>query len=236
MLKILKYKNQIEFARRIMKTKGISCVESISRRILRKMHISHHLPVGDLIKSWDVLETINLIEEKKPRSSFILDIGAYCSELPVSLGRLGYSNVYAIDLNPNIKKMPLAGRIKYEIGNFMSTPFASEMFDVVTSISVIEHGYDPEKLFREVSRILKPGGEFIASFDYWPDKIDTGNTKFFGMSWLIFSKTDVADMLNAAARFGLEPAGEIDPTAADRTIHCLGYDYTFAWIVLRKKA
>ena len=43
--------------------------------------------------------------------------------------------------------------------DFSSIP--SNTFDVVTSWAVFEHLHDPAKYFREVSRILKPRGEFI---------------------------------------------------------------------------
>lgn len=40
--------------------------------------------------------------------------------------------------------------------------FPDRMFDAVTSIAVIEHVFDPYCLVREVHRVLKPGGIFVA--------------------------------------------------------------------------
>ncbi|HEX9565324.1 MAG TPA: class I SAM-dependent methyltransferase [Gemmatimonadaceae bacterium] len=40
-------------------------------------------------------------------------------------------------------------------------PFRGEAFDVVTANMVVEHLADPEGDFREVARVLKPGGVFI---------------------------------------------------------------------------
>jgi SAM-dependent methyltransferase len=130
--------------------------------------------------------------------------------------------------------MPYQGRIRYEVSDFKHTPFSDASFKAITSISVIEHGFEAEPLLKEISRLLMPGGHFIASFDYWPEKIDTSTTKFFDMDWIIFSKQDVDALLGVAARFGLHPVGPLNCTAGDRVIDCAGKQYTFGMLVLRK--
>lgn len=42
-------------------------------------------------------------------------------------------------------------------------PFADEQFDVITSIAVFEHLYDPFQAAREMYRVLKKGGVLVAS-------------------------------------------------------------------------
>ncbi len=39
--------------------------------------------------------------------------------------------------------------------------FGDGYFDYVTMLAVIEHVPEPEKIFKEVARVLKPGGRFI---------------------------------------------------------------------------
>ena len=55
-------------------------------------------------------------------------------------------------------------RVEFETGNVLSIPFADNLFDVVTSSSVINnlHG-DSEKTraFEEIFRVLRPGGKFL---------------------------------------------------------------------------
>ncbi|MFH1818261.1 MAG: methyltransferase domain-containing protein [Thiobacillus sp.] len=234
MLEVLQTKNQISEARRVMARRGLSTLEGAVSKFLRRFGLNSGLLVGDYIKSWDVLQTLGFIESHLSRDAAILDLGAFCSEVPVALGRMGYAQVHGIDLNPALKSMPDADKIKYDIGNFMSTPYPDASFDAITAISVIEHGYEPERLYSEISRLLRPGGYFIASFDYWPDKIDIGTTTFFDMSWLIFSQGDVEEMLKMASRHGLQPVGGLQPAAKEQAVHCIGYDYTFAWLALQK--
>lgn len=234
MLEVLQTKDEFREARRALRVGRRSALEPPLLRALRKLRVVPGLPVGEYNKSWDVARTLRLIEERLPKDAAILDLGAFCSEVPVSLAMMGYTGVHGIDLNPKVQEMPLASQIRYTIGDFNKCPFPDASFDAVTAISVIEHGYQPEKLLGQISRLLRPRGLFIASFDYWPRKIDTAQTKFFDLSWLIFSEDDFRSMLAVAARHGLHPLGEIRPQAKDRPVHCAGFDYTFAWTVLQK--
>ena len=235
MLEVLQSREQYRAARRALQRKGRSALAPAVLRLLRRWHLAPGLSVGDLIKSWDVARTLDLIETRLPKDAAILDLGAFCSEVPESLALMDHTAVHGIDLNPDVRKMPLAGQVKYRVGDFNKMPYDDATFDAVTAISVIEHGYRPEALFAEIGRLLRPGGLFIASFDYWPQKIDTGNTTFFDLSWLIFSQGDFQDLLQVAGRHGLYPLGEISPQATERAVHCAGFDYTFAWTALQKR-
>ncbi len=46
-------------------------------------------------------------------------------------------------------------------------PYEDEMFDVVYSKSVIEHFHYPERMVKEVFRVLKPGGKVITMCPDW---------------------------------------------------------------------
>jgi SAM-dependent methyltransferase len=233
-MKVLKNNSQIKDARKELINKGASCIESSFQSLLRRMHLLRGIKLGDEIKSWDVLETLNFIERNVSKDEPILDIGCYASEIIVALNKLGYNNLTGADLNPDLKLMPGQGKIHYETTNFMHTPFADGRFKTITSISVIEHGFDAQALLKEMSRLLKSGGYFIASFDYWPEKIDTTDIKFFGMDWLIFSKNDVANFIQQASFFGLKPVGELSYESSEALIEGGGKKYTFGWLVLEK--
>jgi len=233
---VLQDERQIDEARQELVRRNLSGLDSRLRTILRRFRLSSALTIGDRVKSWDVLRTIQFLEQHVPKDRAVLDIGAFASEIVVALHRAGFRNLAGVDLDPQIARMPYNGAIKYEVANFLETRFPDASFDAITSISVIEHGFDGGRLFKEMSRLLRPGGYFIASFDYWPDKIDTADTTFFGMSWTIFSKAEVRSFVEDAKRFGLTPASEMVMDAAQRPISCAGKDYTFGWIALQKTA
>ncbi|MEK7692393.1 MAG: class I SAM-dependent methyltransferase, partial [Bdellovibrionota bacterium] len=184
--------------------------------------------------NWDVLKTVQFIEKTIAKDSAVLDIGAYASEILCVLHRLGYSNLTGVDLNPKIQRMPYADSVRYVVSDFMHTPFDDASFEAVTSISVIEHGFDGKALLSEMGRLLRPGGYFMASFDYWPEKIDTTGVPFFGMDWKIFSRREVLEFVEEARKYGFSPCGKIDLVAEERPLECKGRQYTFAWLALRK--
>lgn len=192
------------------------------------------LPVGDDIKSWDVARTAEFVAAHVAKTDPVLDIGAFASEIPPILHRLGYRRISGLDLNPRIADMPFAGAIDYRVGDFLRAPYADSHFAAITAISVIEHGFDGERLTAEVRRLLRPGGFFIASFDYWPEKIPTDGITMFDMSWTIFSRTDVEAFVATAARQGLSPFGALRFDATSRPVACAGKGYTFAWLVLQR--
>jgi SAM-dependent methyltransferase len=234
-LAVLSTNAQVEAARSALDRRGLSYVTPEWKALLQHYHLLPGFRFGDRVKSWDVLKTVEFVESHADKDAPILDIGAYASELPLILHRLGYSRVAAVDLNPDILKMPFAGAIDYQVGNFLRAPFPDRSFAVITAISVIEHGFDGEKLATEMARLLKAGGFFIASFDYWPEKISTDDQDIFGMSWTIFSRSEIENFITTAGRKGLKPHGPMNFAAGDKPISCFNRDYTFAWMVLQKQ-
>jgi SAM-dependent methyltransferase len=235
-VEVLRSKAEIKKARHELRQRKLSFTSPWWKRLARKTGVSKATDVGDELKSWDVLKTVQFIENNVSQIASILDMGAFASELPCILRKLNYSNLVGVDLNPDIKKMPYADSVRYEVSNFMNTPFENQSFDVITAISVIEHGFNSQSLLRELSRLLRPGGYFVASFDYWPDKVNTEGVSFFGVDWRIFSAQEVRTFLQEANEYGLVPCGEIDLSGSDQPIRCGRKDYTFAWLVLQKSA
>lgn len=233
-MEVLQSAHQYIDARRELMKRGLSSVDSSWVTYLRRIGVIGGVAIGELNKSWDVLQTLRFLEGNIQKTEPILDIGCYASEILVALHRMGYSNLTGADLNPLVRDMPFQRSIRYVITDFMHTKFADASFRAITSISVIEHGFNGDALLNEVSRLLQTGGFFIASFDYWPQKIDTSGIQFFGLDWQIFSKPEVDRFIAAAAERGLVPAGQFRDEAADAPIECAGKKYTFAWLALKK--
>ena len=234
-LSVLLTKAQIEAARSALDRRGLSCATPEWKAALQRYRLLSGIRIGDRVKSWDVLKTVEFLESQADRDAPILDIGAYASEVPLILHQLGYRRVAAVDLNPDVVRMPYAGAIDYRVGDFLRAPFPDQSFTAITAISVIEHGFDGDALAAELRRLLRPGGFFIASFDYWPEKILTDGIKLFDMSWTIFSRQEVEQFIAVAKRHGFAPCGPLVFDAADKPVSCFGRDYTFAWLVLQKR-
>jgi SAM-dependent methyltransferase len=201
---------------------------------LHKTRLVRGVNVGLLEKSWDVLRTLQFMERHVSKTTPILDLGAYGSEVLCSLNKMGFSDLTGIDLNPAITRMPNQENIKYVMGDFTHTAFPSETFGAITAISVLEHGFCGPKVFREASRILKTGGYLIGSTDYWPEKIDTSGVIVYGLDWTIFSKAEFLDVIEEASKYGLVPVGQLNFEASERTVRWFKRDYTFAWFAFQK--
>ncbi len=222
-------------ARAELERRGLSFLPAgLSVRLGRWLGVERR-SLGDPNKNWDVLATATFVEGRLPRDARIVDFGAYRSEIVGVLSRLGYAHVFALDLNPKMARGFRAPGVHYVVGDFHVTGFAPGTFDAVTAISAIEHGHSVDRLFTEVSRLLRPGGYLIASTDYWPDKVDTTGHPILRMDWTIFSAAELADLMDVARGHGLSPVGELDYRAGAPAIHYEGRHYTFAWLALRKE-
>lgn len=234
-LRVLKTAMENRVAREGMVRRGISFLPQQPRRgLLERLRLRQPISVGDPLKSWDVLSTIDLLTQRLDNSAAILDLGAYGSELPPALHVQGFQRLHGIDFNPRVREMPFNDVIDYRVGDMMATPFASGSMAAVTAISSIEHGVNPDDLLREVQRLLAPGGIFAASTDYWPEKIDTAGIRMFGLEWNIFSRDELAAFVAKARAYGLTPMGDCDFAAGDPMIEVEGRRYTFAWLALEK--
>jgi SAM-dependent methyltransferase len=234
-MQVLQDRGQINRARQELVAKGASFVSSPLTAFLRRIGFVGGISVGDKVKSWDVLSILKFIEKNVQKDEPILDIGCYASEVIVALHKVGYTNLTGIDLDSKINQMPHGNSIQYQIANFKQTTFENASFSAITSISVIEHGFEEQALLKEMSRLLRSQGYFIASFDYWPDRIDTRGEKIFGMDWKIFSRQDVADLIEHAAAYGLHPVGELNYEGREATVRHSRWKYTFGWLALQKK-
>jgi SAM-dependent methyltransferase len=192
----------------------------------------------DPIKAWDVKRALDLIEATVPRDRAVLDMGSVgCPILPALCAR-GYEQLFGIDLDPAVERMPRCGTIDYIVGDMTATPFPAAEFAAITSISVIEHGVPQDALFAEVSRLLTPGGRFVFSTDYWPEKIDTSGIEPFGRPWRIFSASDIVSLVECAAQHGLRPVHHLSDDAllsGETPIRFSDRSYTFLYGVLERR-
>jgi len=225
-------KSQVEYSdsrERLIKA-NLSFLEE-KRSRMKRLLLSPK--VGDILKSWDLELAISEIKKTYAIDAQIVDFGAYGSEIPWCLERLGYKNIHGVDLNPEILNYPKSS-IKWVVDDYYKSNFEDNSVDCITAISVIEHGYDPDKLIKEAHRILKTTGKFILSFDYWPTKIDTSNLYIFDMTWTILSKEELETLVDLARDYGFQLLHEEGELPTVPAISYNNRNYTFAYVVMEK--
>jgi 2-polyprenyl-3-methyl-5-hydroxy-6-metoxy-1,4-benzoquinol methylase len=243
---VLQRRAEISAARQRLIDRGLSSAEptAMQRLVARVHNLGRRLtsapdPRTDPIKSWDVELALEAIEAAVDRDEAVLDMGSIgCAILP-ALNRLGYRNLHGVDLNPQVVRMPDRDVIDYSVQDMTATNFGDGAFSAITSISAIEHGLDADALLREVARLLRPGGVFLFSTDYWPDKIDTSGVVLFDLSWTIFDADEVTALVRTGEDHGLAPAGDVERvlnTVDERPINFTGRDYTFLFGALTRTA
>ncbi len=241
MLKLLHDREQVDSARRSLRARGLDTSVGWRRRLFQLLYSIRfrRLPPPVAInKSWDVLTMIEAIESGHPtRDARILDMGSSNCEIPLALWRLGYRSIRAADLNPIGRSINwYLNGIDFHCEDFYNPAIEPASLDVMTALSVIEHGYDQNRLIDVALRLLKPNGILCLTTDFHDPKIEiAADFKLFGLPYRIFDRAEVEGLIEAASTRGLKPLGSLDWTESAYPIEWIGYKMTFVFLALVKR-
>ncbi len=106
--------------------------------------------------------------EKSPSHARILDVGCGSAQMVAVLLRLGF-DAYGCDIAKYWSPNPPVGEDRLSTISLApyQLPFDESAFDLVLSTSVLEHVQNKEECFREIHRVLRPGGYAL---HFYPSK------------------------------------------------------------------
>ncbi len=116
---------------------------------------------------WDdstMLLTKLFKEHAKPGMT-VLDAGCGRSNYVLEMNRDSIKRIVGVDV---AKEATDGNTLADEIvvSDLEKLPFPDNSFDAVTSLWVLEHVHQPNRIFSEISRVLKPGGRFFFETPY----------------------------------------------------------------------
>lgn len=159
---------------------------------VRELKIEDSLPKCDIIINKSLYSTEEICKNKK-----VIDIGC------------GYGRNKKIieDVGGEwIGIEPFEGGEHTVIGSAEKIPFDNNTFDVVIMDAVLEHVQDVGKAFKEVSRVLKPNGEFIGYVAFMEcfHEISYSHLSFKALEYYSEKNNMKLSKISGGSRFGID--------------------------------
>jgi ADP-heptose:LPS heptosyltransferase/SAM-dependent methyltransferase len=173
----------------LVKNLGATLQDLFERVELPRVPISEHSVSTEsglyvhASKQWEYLFVLDYLDRKhlaRDKKLSIADLGGGRGALAAYLAQQGHSvNVYDTDylwdsrgdsdIEPRFRAWARQHGYYADYGSLFNVPAPTGKFDIVTSISVLEHVPHKQFAVKEALRILKPGGTLIMTFDFAAD-------------------------------------------------------------------
>lgn len=190
-------------------------------------------------KNWDFLAAFSLIMNRNRREDVVVDMGSGPTSVILQwLDLYGYRHLHGNDLQLPERR---EGHVDYRVQNIEQTTYPDAFADVITCLSVIEHGVNMQRFLAECWRVLKYNGLLIISTDFWCDTRDLqGISDELGAVHLA-DPTTIAEIITLAEKIGFRVAGTADfdcgePVVRRPNVPRLHQRYTFYFLHFTKPA
>jgi SAM-dependent methyltransferase len=115
----------------------------------------------------DKVERVALRRLLPPAGDTLLDVGAGFGRLADEYG--GYERVVLFDYSRSLlrearDRLGHDPRFLYVAGNWYDLPFVDGFFETLVQVRTLHHAADAPALFRELSRVTRPGGVYVLEF------------------------------------------------------------------------
>lgn len=113
---------------------------------------------ADVERAWEEQVLRREVLSRLNNNQVILDLGAGSGNRLMDF-RGHAAQVCGLDPDPQVLANPFLDEAK--VGTGEAIPYEDASFDLVVANNVLEHLARPQAVFREVYRVLKPGGVFV---------------------------------------------------------------------------
>jgi demethylmenaquinone methyltransferase/2-methoxy-6-polyprenyl-1,4-benzoquinol methylase len=137
-------------------------VRAMFARIAGRYDLLNDLMTAGLHRRWKRAA----VRAAQPAGALALDLGCGTGDLSRELARQEARIVVGADFVPQMlaaarDRTAARGTVVFAVADALALPFADTTFDCVTSGFLVRNVADAEHAFREMRRVLKPGGRVV---------------------------------------------------------------------------
>jgi cyclopropane fatty-acyl-phospholipid synthase-like methyltransferase len=167
----------------------------------------------------------------------VLDLGCGVGTAALYLAHQLPVDVVGVSISPEQVRLakrfageggPLRGNVRFEVGDFTALPEHLSGFDVAFAIESFVHSDPASAFFREVARVLTPGGSLVVIDDFCTGELADPRLDDFQSGWHASSLMTVSEAAALAADAGLDLVASRDLSPLqrlgrprDRVVHAL---------------
>lgn len=145
---------------KVLKPGYINIYSNLNKK--EKRQIEYKIAYKNENKDWDETQVFlsKKFGELGNKNSIVLDAGCGHGNYVIDENRKNINWAVGVDIKPEYTSKNICLDEIFH-NDLEKLPFEGSEFDIVVSLWVLEHLKNPDQVFKEVHRVLKPGGLFM---------------------------------------------------------------------------